>query len=294
MPDFSPPTLAAIETVKAHGITPDRCDVLQNASTLVLRLTETLVARVVQDADGPRQGTAWFARENAIAQHLTKCGAPIIPLHPDLPPGPHEHGGYPLNFWVYVQSIDEEPTGAQIGKTTYQCHAALKSCTEPLPKLAIITESLDLLDTLRQRGHFSEEILEMLRRHLTASIKILNQFPHQALHGDAHIGNLMNTTKGLLWTDWEDTFAGPVEWDIASIIWNAHLLEDNQTLVTEILESYRAEGGQINLAALQQSLIARAAVVTAWYPILYPNPNEDRKAKLQSRLEWLAELPLPS
>jgi hypothetical protein len=293
MPDLSPPTLAAIETVKVHGITPDRRDVLQNANTLVLRLTETLVARVVQDTDGPRQGTAWFARENAIAQHLTECGAPIIPLHPDLPPGPHEYSGYPLNFWVYVQSIDEEPTAAQIGKTMYQCHAALQSCTEPLPKLAIITESLDLLDTLRQRGHFPEETLEMLRQHLTASIQILSQFPHQALHGDAHMGNLMNTTQGLLWTDWEDTFAGPVEWDIASIIWNAHLLEDNQALVTEILESYRAEGGQINLAALQQSLIARAAVVTAWYPILYPSPNEDRRAKLQSRLEWLSALPLP-
>ncbi len=294
MSELSPPTLAAIEVVKAHGITPDRCDVLQNASTLVLRLTETLVARVVQDAEGPRQGTAWFARENAIAQHLTQKGAPIIPLHPDLPPGPYQEGGYPLNFWVYVQSIDEEPSGTQIGKTTYQCHAALKSCAEPLPKLAIITESLDLLATLRKRNLFPEETLEMLRRHLAASIKILNQFPHQALHGDAHIGNLMNTTRGLLWTDWEDTFAGPVEWDIASIIWNAHLLEDNQALVTEILDSYRAEGGQINLAALQQSLIARAAVVTAWYPILYPNPNEDRKVKLQSRLKWLAALPLPS
>ena len=81
---------AATETVLAHGIVPDRCDILQNSSTLVLRLTETLVARVVQDRDGPRQGTEWFARENAIAQHLTMRGAPVIPLHPDLPPGPHE------------------------------------------------------------------------------------------------------------------------------------------------------------------------------------------------------------
>jgi thiamine kinase-like enzyme len=39
----------------------------------------------------------------------------------------------------------------------------------------------------------------------------------QALHGDAHFGNLLVTRDGLLWTDWEDAFLGPVEWDLASI-----------------------------------------------------------------------------
>jgi len=110
------PIRAATEIAIAHGLTPDRCDILQNGSTLVLRLTETLVARVVQDSDGPRRGTEWFARENAIAQHLTKHGAPVIPLHPDLPPGPHEHLGYPMNFWnmspVWKWSLRPARSGA--------------------------------------------------------------------------------------------------------------------------------------------------------------------------------------
>jgi len=109
MTDTDLPIRAAKETAIAHGITPDRCDILQNGSTLVLRLTETLVARVVQDVDGPRQGTEWFARENAISKHLTENGAPVIPLHPDLPPGPHKHLGYPMNFWQFVTRVDVEP-----------------------------------------------------------------------------------------------------------------------------------------------------------------------------------------
>ena len=121
------PVRAATETALAHGITPDRCDILQNGSTLVLRLTETLVVRVVQDRDGPRQGTEWFARENAIAQHLTEHGAPVIPLHPDLPPGPHEHLGYPLNFWQFVTRIDAEPDPHEIGRTLRQCHDFMRS-----------------------------------------------------------------------------------------------------------------------------------------------------------------------
>jgi thiamine kinase-like enzyme len=97
------------------------------------------------------------------------------------------------------------------------------------------------------------------------------------------MGNLMNTTRGLLWTDWEDTFAGPVEWDVASIIWNAQILEEDHATVQAILDSY----GPVNNEALNQSLIGRAAVMTAWYPILYPNPNEERQRKLRSRIEWL-------
>ena len=60
------PIRAATETAMDHGLMPDRCEILQDGSTLVLRLTESLVARVVTDRDGPRQGTAWFARENAM------------------------------------------------------------------------------------------------------------------------------------------------------------------------------------------------------------------------------------
>jgi len=274
------PIRAATETALAHGITPDRCDILQNSSTLVLRLKETLVARVVQDTDGPRQGTEWFARENAIAQHLTQHGAPTIPLHPDLPPGPHEHLGYPLNFWEFVTRIDEEPDPREIGHTLRQCHEIMSRFPESLPKLGILTESLKILN---ERDLFPKPTQQMLRDHLSTSIDVLSNYPHQPLHGDAHIGNLMNTTRGLLWTDWEDTFAGPVEWDVASIIWNAKILDEDHTTVKAILDGY----GPVNEEALNQSLIGRAAVMTAWYPILYPNPNEDRQRRLRSRIEWL-------
>ena len=119
-------------------------------------------------------------------------------------------------------------------------------------------------------------------------MEILSTFPHQPLHGDAHLGNLMNTTTGLLWTDWEDTFSGPIEWDVTSVIWNAQILDEDHDTVKQILDAYRQAGGHVDSTALHHSLIARAAVMSAWYPILYPNPNEERRMKLQHRLDWLA------
>ncbi len=285
MSDLDLPLRAATETVRAYGLTPDRCEILQNGHTLVVRLTETLVARVVQGRDGPRQGTAWFARETALARHLTRAGAPVIPLHPDLPPGPHEHLGFPLNFWEFVTRVDAEPEPAEIGRTLRLCHEALRSLPEPLPALAILTESLAILDA---RALFPEAEQRLLRRHLEAAVQVLGEHPAQPLHGDAHAGNAMNTTRGLLWTDWEDTFAGPVEWDLASVLWNAWILDGDLAAVAAIREAY----GPVDERALHASLTGRAAVMSAWYPILYPNPDAARQAKLRRRLDWLAAQPL--
>lgn len=274
------PIRAASEIAIAHGITPDRCEILQNGSTLVLRLTETLVARVVQDQDGPRQGTEWFERENAIAQHLTRHGAPVIPLHPDLPAGPHEHLGYPINFWQFVTRIEAEPEPCEAGRTLRQCHEILQAFPEPLPKLAILRESLAIL---KDRDLFPRHIQQMLCERLSTSLSVLDGCTHQPLHGDAHTGNLMNTTRGLLWTDWEDTFSGPIEWDVASVIWNARILDQDHATAGAILHAY----GPVDDEVLKHCLIARAAVMSVWYPILYPNPDKERQEKLQYRIDWL-------
>jgi len=278
------PTRAAAETLLRYGITPDRCVILQNSSTLVLRMTETVVARIVQDVNGPRKGTAWFTRENAIAQPLTALRAPVIPLHPDLPPGPHEHLGYPMNFWRFVERVDDEPNPAEIGTKLFECHHALRSFDIPLQRLGILSESMEIL---LERELFPSQTQRMLKELLEGSLEALTPLPHQALHGDAHLGNLINTKGGLLWTDWEDAFEGPVEWDMASAIWNAKLLDNDLYAAEEILTSYRQAGGHIDEEALEQCLVARAAVITAWYPILYPHPNAERRSKLQRRIEWL-------
>ncbi len=279
---------AAIETVRAHGIEPDRCDILQNGSTLVVRLTNDLVARVVQDRDGPRQGTVWFERENAVAQHLSRLGAPVVPLHDALPAGPHWRDGFPLNFWRYVEILDRTPDPRQAGQTLRRCHEALRDLAEPLPRLAILHEAQSLLV---ERELLPAAAQSLVRRRLETALAVLQNAPGQPLHGDAHEGNLLVTSGGLLWSDWEDAFVGPVEWDLASLIWNARLLESDTAAAEAMLAGYCEAGCAFDETLLEQCLIARAAVMCAWYPILYPQPDAARRAKLRHRLDWLASLP---
>ena len=278
---------AAVAAASRYGVVTDRCEILQDGHTLVVRLNETLVVRVVTDIDGPRQGLDWFKRETAVAAHLTQHHAPVIPLHPDLPATAHQHEGYAMNFWQFVTATSAEPDARKIGRTLYECHEILRHFPEPLPSLAILHESLAILEKSVEKSYFDAATVELLKRHLQQSIDVLAPLPAQPLHGDAHMGNLMMTTQGMLWTDWEDAFSGPVEWDLASIIWNAKLLDDDQVLVNGILESYQAAGGRYDESVLEQCLIARAAVMSAWYPILYPAPSEERVGKLKQRIEWL-------
>ena len=286
--DLTRPIRAATETALAHGIAPDRCEILQDGNTLVLRLSETLVARVVTDLSGPRQGAEWFGREIAVARFLAENGAPVIPVHPGIPPGPHERQGYLMNFWQYVEAVPVEPDPAAVGETLHRCHRILTAFPSALPELAILTESIALLETLEEKRLFPAATTALLRDRLVSSTQALRGLPFQPLHGDAHPGNLMLTRKGLLWTDWEDAFSGPVEWDLASIIWNARILENDHATADGILTAYLEAGGRIDPHTLHQCLIARAAVMSAWYPVLYPDPSPERKSKLQARLDWLA------
>ena len=280
-----PAVVAALQVVRRYGVEPDRCVVLQDGNTLVLRLTETLVARVVQDRDGPRQGTEWFARENAVAEHLTRQGAPVIPLHPDLPVGPHEWEGFPINFWRFVVATGEPPDPREAGRMLNRCHRALKTFQGRLPRLAILHEGLGML---RGQRLFDEDTQRLLLRRLEQAVERLADSPGQPLHGDAHPGNLLATTEGLLWTDWEDAFVGPVEWDVASLIWNARLLEGDAVTADAMVEGYLAEGEALDAARMEACLVARAVVMCAWYPILYPEPDAARQGKLRQRLAWLA------
>ena len=82
----------------------------------------------------------------SVASETPEAAVVLDDLWVPLPPGPHVHLGYPLNFWEFVTRIDEEPDPREIGHTLRQCHEIMSRFPEPLPKLAILTESLTILN----------------------------------------------------------------------------------------------------------------------------------------------------
>lgn len=137
-------------------------------------------------------------------------------------PGPHEHDGFWVSFWTYVEADqDRILTTSDCSAMLLDLHEALRSYPGELPLLGAddIPRGLELL------GQTDEVLSEDDAELLCASAERLRsrwQTPRedaQPLHGDAHLGNLSATRRGeMVWIDFEDVCLGPVEWDLATMM----------------------------------------------------------------------------
>src|SRR5205807_10196522 len=62
--------------------------------------------------------------------------------------------------------------------------------------------------------------------------------PTQALHGDVSLSNLLHTPQRLVWNDFEDTFRGPVHWDVASYVVTLRTRGADPRFVARMLDAY--------------------------------------------------------
>ncbi|MEA2270571.1 MAG: hypothetical protein QOC64_3181, partial [Solirubrobacteraceae bacterium] len=107
--------------------------------------------------------------------------------------------------------------------------------------------------------------------------------PLQAVHGDAHLGNVIATARGPLWNDWEDTFRGPVVWDLGCLHASARVFGGDQGAVAAAQRGYGAapEPGLLDLL-----VEARAFQGTVW-TVVISGSRPDGRERIADRLEWL-------
>jgi thiamine kinase-like enzyme len=70
----------------------------------------------------------------------------------------------------------------------------------------------------------------------------------QPLHGDASLSNLLATSRGPRWNDFEDACVGTVEWDVAGVLSDARAAH-GAGFSAEVLAAY---GGDCDPAALER------------------------------------------
>jgi thiamine kinase-like enzyme len=99
-------------------------------------------------------------------------------------------------------------------------HTALRAYPGELRYLSPFTEIPQWLDEVERWGKVDAADLNVLRRGYSEIAAKIDEFhlPEQPLHGDANRKNLLKTSKSLVWTDFEDTCHGPVEWDLACFV----------------------------------------------------------------------------
>ncbi|MFD1720768.1 phosphotransferase family protein [Amnibacterium endophyticum] len=206
-----------VDLARRLGLRVEQPVVLRDRSNLLVRLDPApVVARVAGQTTVVRHGPAWLAREIEVARFLGEAGAPVVPPSPLLPAGPHEYLGLVISFWTAVQEVGEvDPVAA--GAALRRCHELLAGFEGDLPRWGALREVERILDRLARTEALdasrARKVLHLLRDRITAAA-----LPEQAVHGDAHLGNVLQTADGPRWNDWEDAFAGPTGWDLACLL----------------------------------------------------------------------------
>ncbi|MBD2338523.1 aminoglycoside phosphotransferase family protein [Calothrix sp. FACHB-156] len=276
------------EVAQKQGINFDRAIVLADHSNLLVHLHHTpVVARVATTTGTVRKGDAWLKREIAVASHLAMRGAPIIPPSTVVAPGPYHHNGLVLSFWEFVEELDEPVNPTLAGRALRECHEALVNFQGELPVLDALSESEQIFSQLQNEGVFSSADTNMLQRvneRLKTQFQQL-QLPMQAVHGDSNPSNVLNTTRGVLWADWEDTFIAPIFWDIASLVAASHVLGKDVEWSDAALQGY---GVKIDEPVLNLFIEARTFQTVLWNYII-GQQHPDSLERFERRLQWFRE-----
>ncbi|RSO24492.1 aminoglycoside phosphotransferase [Streptomyces sp. WAC 06725] len=195
-------------------------------SPVVVRVPTVLPSYATPDSQAARQRV-----ELDVVAWLAEQGVPVVPPSPLVPREPVLRDGFAMTFWQFVeQDGNSEPDYVRNSGLVADLHAALRTYPGELPFLAaaeprFVTDGLAALE-----GHtdlIEPADLDRARREWAVLEPVFSSraafeaaFPGvglQTVHGDAPAVNIVTTTGGALYSDFELATLGPVEWDMAAL-----------------------------------------------------------------------------
>jgi Phosphotransferase enzyme family len=206
---------AAMSAVSALDLAVDNAVILNNSNRLVTRLLPCdVVARV-----SPK---GWFsaAREVELVRRLAdESDAPVAGLDPRVDPRLHERDGFEIAIWTYFDPGRSEVLApADYVDALERLHVALRRVDVSAPhftdRLAEIRRWLTNTDVTPELADEDRELLAD-RIENPGQLFLKGGAPEQLLHGEPHPWNVLDTTNGPLFIDFENCARGPVEFDLA-------------------------------------------------------------------------------
>ena len=209
---------AVVAVAREQGLPVARLTVVRDLTNVLVHLEPApVVARVPVTLARLRE-PAWFAEVLALARFLAEAGAPVAPPSDEVDPGPHAYDGLLVELWAHVDHDRERFDPAAAGGSLRELHDALGAWPGRLPAFDRLDEVGRLLDSLAPSQAVAADDLAMLHQaHARLSGEAV--VPGRPLHGDAHFRNFLWSPRGPLWTDLENACSGPVEYDLAAVVW---------------------------------------------------------------------------
>ena len=242
----------AASIARGLGLQVDEPVVLKDSLNLLVWLRPARVVARMHVRTSLVRSAEPAADSLALARYLAKAGLPVSPPADDVDPGPHVGStGRPMTLWRHLALLDDRADAADAGRTLRQLHEAMAGYDGPLRHVGPLEEIRRLAAVLESLGEARDSATI---RSLLDRVE-LPDAPIQALHGDAHLGNVRLTAAGIRWLDWEESWRGPVAWDLAS-------LEHRRATFDELHDETRRAFEGYGDGALD------AEAVAAWVPVV--------------------------
>jgi Ser/Thr protein kinase RdoA (MazF antagonist) len=208
---------AAVAVGRGVGLRVEEPRVLRDLTNVVVHLAPAPVVARVPLTFARLRGREWVERELELVARLDERGLPVAAPTSRVAPGPYEHGGFLVTLWDYVEhDPDAALDPAAAGTGLRRIHEALAEVPSMgLAHYARLHELTALIDSLAlDRAERS-----VLARGLSAAAEVADsvEAPLQPVHGDAHLGNVLRTAGGPVWSDFENACLGPRELDLAGL-----------------------------------------------------------------------------
>jgi hypothetical protein len=240
---------AACTVATAHGVACEQAAIIHRGSNVLVHLRPApVVARVmsgtvVLHAD-PQ---TWLEREISVLEFLAPSGVAVAPS-PLITAGPHQHDGLWMTFSERIADLAQAclpVDAARLGRSLRTLHDELASFHGELGQMNDLRDDTARLHRLlRPAEDLDIDAISSLRTRLDLAWDRVaeSNLPVQALHGDVSLRNLLRTPDRLVWNDFEDTFRGPLHWDVASYVMSLRAQGATSAFVRRVLDNYGWDG----------------------------------------------------
>jgi Phosphotransferase enzyme family len=211
--DVAPAVSAATEVAVELGLAVAGATVLQNSNKLALRLLPCEVFARVAVA-----GSEGFEAELEIARRLAEIDGSVASLERRVEPVVYGRHGFVVTFWTYYEQAPEEVSPAEYAKALERLHAAMAKLDATVPHFSDrVAEAQELIASPDRTPGLEDSDRKLLSGTLRRQRRAIRERTagEQLLHGEPHVGNLLNTKSGPLFVDLETCCRGPVEFDLA-------------------------------------------------------------------------------
>ena len=272
-----PLVAAAVSAAGQAGIEVTDPVVLHERHGLIVQLGPApVVARVERTASIARSDLDG-ANAVSFAAFLTEVGASVVPSLG----GPLQmENGVVVTLWALLETSGRlDPAAA--GASLHDLHDRAMAYTGRLRSFDPRPDALALCEALAG-SEFAGPVATIQRA--VERLELPERLGVQPIHGDAHLGNVIQTSRGPIWIDLEDVCRGPREWDLACLLHRGLLLGERDPGAEAALEGY----GNYDRQAVDE-LAAAVMVWIAPWAVYADSLDGTINDWTRRRLDWLEQ-----